>query len=196
MQTRNLILEELRLSHETVGRLLLNGELISQIEQTAVMTAAAYQNGGKSLLAGNGGSAADAQHIAAKFVSRLKFDRAPLPALALTADTSIVAAIGNDNEYAQLFARQVRAYGRKGDVFIGITTSERSENVLQPFAAAQEAGLTSIALCGEPGPANGTTCDHLLACTSTITAWIQECHIIVAHILCDLVERTLFKREA
>jgi D-sedoheptulose 7-phosphate isomerase len=193
MHTHDYILEELRSSHETVGRLLLDTKLIGQIEATVSVIIAAYRSGGKVLLAGNGGSAADAQHIAAVFVSRLKFDRAPLAALALTADTSIVTAIGNDYGYAQLFARQVRAYGRKGDVFIGITTSGRSENVLQAFVAAKELGLTTVALCGEPALANGTTCDHLLACPSAITAQIQECHIIVAHILCGLVERNLFR---
>ncbi len=193
MQAHDLILEELRLSHETVGRLLLESELIRQIELTASAMVTAYQSGGKILLAGNGGSAADAQHIAAEFVSRLKFDRAPLPALALTADTSIVTAIGNDYGYAQLFARQVRAYARKEDVFVGITTSGRSENVLHALAVARELGLTTVALCGQPGLANGTTCDHLLACPSAITAKIQECHIIVAHTLCGLVERALFR---
>jgi D-sedoheptulose 7-phosphate isomerase len=193
MQIRDLILEELRLSHETIGRLLLDAELIGQIEQTSCALAATYRNGGKVLLAGNGGSAADAQHIAAELVSRLKFDRAPLSALALTADTSIVTAIGNDYGYAQLFARQVRAYGRKGDVFIGITTSGRSENVLQAFVTAKELGLTTVALCGELKLAEGATADYLLACPSTITAKIQECHIVIAHILCDRVEQTLFK---
>jgi D-sedoheptulose 7-phosphate isomerase len=192
MQCHDYILEELRSSHDIVGRLLLDAKLIGQIEATAGVIIAAYRSGGKVLLAGNGGSAADAQHIAAEFVSRLKFDRDPLPALALTADTSIVTAIGNDYGYAQLFARQVRAYGRKGDVFIGITTSGRSENVLQAFITARKLGLTTIALCGEPGLANGTACDHLLASPTGITAKIQECHIIVAHILCGLVERAMF----
>jgi D-sedoheptulose 7-phosphate isomerase len=186
---------ELEASRQTIDTLASDAELAAAIASSADSIIAALNRDGKILLAGNGGSAADAQHIAAEFVSRLKFDRAPLPALALTADTSIVTAIGNDYGYGQLFARQVRAYGRKGDLFIGITTSGRSENVLQAFVAAHELGLTTIALCGEPGLANGTTCDHLLPCPSKITARIQECHIIVAHILCDLVERTLFKRK-
>ncbi len=192
MQMHDHILTELHSSQSTVGRLLVDNTLIAEIELCARAIISTYQKGGKVLLAGNGGSAADAQHIAAEFVSRLKFDRAPLPALALTADTSIITAIGNDYGYPQLFARQVRAYGRPGDVFIGITTSGRSENVLQGFSAASELGLTTIALCGQSGLANGTTCDHLLACPSSITARIQECQIIVAHILCDLVEHALF----
>jgi len=196
MQAKDHILSELRASHQTVGRLLTSHALITEIGSAADTIIASMRAGGKILLAGNGGSAADAQHIAAEFVSRLKFDRAPLPALALTADTSIVTAIGNDYGYAQLFARQIRAYGRKGDVFIGITTSGRSENVLAAFTTARELDLTTIALCGEPGLANDTPCDHLLACPSSITAKIQECHIIVAHILCDLVERALCRPKA
>ena len=196
MNLNVVILEELRASHETIGRLLQHTELQTSLARAAEVIIGRLRNGGKVLLAGNGGSAADAQHIAAEFVSRLKFDRAPLPAIALTADTSIVTAIGNDYGYAQLFARQVRAYGRPGDIFIGITTSGRSENVLQAFNAAKGQGLVTIAFCGEPGLAKGTSCDHLLACPSSVTARIQECHIIVAHILCDLVERTLFRPEA
>jgi len=191
---RDHILAELRLSHDTVGRLLADSRLVAEIESAAYSILASLGAGGKVLLAGNGGSAADAQHIAAEFVSRLKFDRDPLPALALTADTSIVTAIGNDYGYAQLFARQIRAYGRADDIFIGLTTSGKSENVLRGFAVAQELGLTTIALCGEAGLAGGLPCHHLLACPSGVTAKIQECHIIVAHILCDLVERTLFLR--
>ncbi len=196
MQPHDLILAELQASHETVGRLRSDARLPGQIQAAADAIILTYRRNGKVLLAGNGGSAADAQHIAAEFVSRLKFDRAPLAALALTADTSILTAIGNDYGYAQLFARQVRAYGRPEDIFIGITTSGKSENVLHAFSTAKELGLATIALCGEPGLANGVTCDHLLACPSKVTARIQECHIIVAHILCDLVERALFKRES
>jgi D-sedoheptulose 7-phosphate isomerase len=190
------IRDEMEASRQTIDTLASDTELAATLAKSADAIIAAFNRDGKILLAGNGGSAADAQHIAAEFVSRLKFDRDPLPALALTADTSIVTAIGNDYGYAQLFARQVRAYGRKGDVFIGITTSGRSENVLQAFVAAKALGLTTIALCGEPGLAQGVTCDHLLACPSSITARIQECHIIVAHILCDIVERTMFGPKA
>ena len=195
MQHLRHIHAELAASRQTVDALASDAMLADAIAGSADSIIASFRRDGKTLLAGNGGSAADAQHIAAEFVSRLKFDRDPLPALALTADTSILTAIGNDYGYAQLFARQVRAYGRKGDVFIGITTSGSSENVLQALVTARELGLTTIALCGEPGLASGTPCDYLLRCPSKITARIQECHIIVAHILCDLVEQTLFRNK-
>lgn len=192
MNDKDHILEEFRSSHEAVGRLSSSLQLVDRLAAAAHAVTSCFRAGGKVLLAGNGGSAADAQHIAAEFVSRLKFDRAPLPALALTADTSIVTAIGNDYGYPELFARQLAGYGRPGDVFIGLTTSGRSENVLRAFAAARREGLVSIAFCGEAGLANAMACDYLLQAPSTVTARIQECHIIMAHVLCDLVERTYF----
>lgn len=196
MSSRAQIITELSASHATIGRLQADSRLLGTLESAAVAIIAAFRSRKKVLLAGNGGSAADAQHIAAEFVSRLKHDRDPLSAIALTADTSIVTAIGNDYGYPQLFARQIRAYGQPGDIFIGITTSGRSENVLQAFAAAKKAGLVTIALCGETGLVNDTSCDYLLACPSSVTAHIQECHIILAHILCGSVERTLFPASA
>jgi D-sedoheptulose 7-phosphate isomerase len=191
---RSLIEEELRESHAAITRLSQERALHSAILNAGEALVSAYRNGKRALVAGNGGSAADAQHIAAEFVSRLKFDRDPLPAIALTADSSIVTAIGNDYGFAELFSRQVRAHGRPGDVFIGLTTSGRSENILRALSAAREAKMVTITLCGEPGLANDAASDHLLACPSSVTARIQECHIVVAHILCDIVERSLFRR--
>lgn len=195
INTRDLIIEEMQASYATVQRLMEDTHLHTAIETAANILTTSLKAGGKVLLAGNGGSAADAQHIAAEFVGRLKFDRTPLSAIALTADTSIVTAIANDFGYAELFSRQVAGYGRRGDVFIGITTSGQSENVLRGFAAAKRLNIATIALCGEPGLANETPCDCLLACPSKITARIQECHTIVAHILCDIVEKSLFGQD-
>jgi D-sedoheptulose 7-phosphate isomerase len=150
--------------------------------------------GGKLMLAGNGGSASDAQHIAGEFLSRLRFDRHPLPAIALTTDSSVLTAIGNDYGYEQVFARQLRGLGRKGDVFIAISTSGKSPNVLAALRAAREIGVTAI---GFTGTAPGTAlmqplCDLVLAAPSDDTPLIQQIHITAAHAICEIVERNMF----
>ena len=148
--------------------------------------------GGKILLAGNGGSAGDAQHIAGELLSRLNFDRAPLPAIALTTDTSVLTAIGNDYGYERVFERQVRGLGVRGDVFIGLSTSGRSPNVILALAAAREKGLTTIGFAGAEPRDMGPLCDILLCAPSTKTPLIQQVHMIAAHIVCGLVEQALF----
>ncbi len=150
------------------------------------------RNGGKILLAGNGGSAADAQHIAGEFVSRFAFDRPGLAAIALTTDTSILTAIGNDYGYAKLFARQVQALGQKGDVFIGYSTSGKSPNVLLAFEEARLRGLTCIGLTGNRGGPMRELCHYLLEVPSADTPKIQEGHLVLGHILCGLVEAAIF----
>ena len=150
------------------------------------------RDGGKLLVAGNGGSAGDAQHIAGEFVARLMYDRAPLPAIALTTDSSGLTAIGNDYGFEMIFERQVRALGARGDVFLGISTSGRSPNVLRAFAAARAAGLHCLGFAGaEAGPMR-EHCDLLLEVPSPRTAVIQQLHITAAHIFCALVEREMF----
>ena len=151
------------------------------------------QSGGKVLLAGNGGSAADAQHIAGEFVSRFAFDRPGLPAIALTTDTSILTAIGNDYGYERLFARQVQAHGSEGDVFIGYSTSGKSPNVLHAFEEARSLGLVCIGLTGNRGGPMRELCDYLLEVPSADTPKIQEGHLILGHILCGLAEDEIFK---
>jgi len=166
--------------------------------QTAILAIAesitqAFRAGHKLLIAGNGGSAADAQHIAGEFLSRLNFDRNPLPAIALTTDTSVLTAIGNDYGFERAFERQVRGLGQRGDVFIAISTSGRSPNVVAALKAAREAGLITIGFTGTA--ANGTMqplCDHCLAAPSPETPLIQQIHIVAAHAICGLVERSLF----
>lgn len=148
--------------------------------------------GGKILLFGNGGSAADAQHIAAEFVNRFRIERPPLAALALTTDTSALTAIGNDYDFAEIFSKQVRALGRDGDVAIGISTSGRSANVAAGLRAARETGLATIGMTGRNGGPVGDLSGILLAADSDTTARIQETHIVFAHILCELVDRILF----
>lgn len=165
----------------------LRGTLLAMAEHIT----AAFRAGNKLLIAGNGGSAGDAQHIAGEFLSRLMYDRAPLPAIALTTDTSVLTAIGNDYGYEHLFARQVRGLGRPGDVFLGLSTSGRSPNVLAAMAAARAGGLSTLAFCGAE-PAGLAAADTVFAAPSRRTAIIQQCHITAAHVICALVERALF----
>ena len=152
--------------------------------------------GHKILLAGNGGSAADAQHIAAEFVSRFKFDRDPLPAIALTTDTSILTAVGNDYGFEHIFARQLRGLGRGGDVFIALSTSGRSPNILAALRAAREMAITTIGFTGSRDNPMHNLCDHCLIAPTDETAIIQQIHIVAAHAICGLVETRLFKNSA
>ncbi|MEC9359906.1 MAG: D-sedoheptulose 7-phosphate isomerase [Pseudomonadota bacterium] len=154
----------------------------------------AFRNGNKILLGGNGGSAADAQHVAAEFVSRFEFDRPGLPAIALTVDTSALTAIGNDYGYELLFSRQLEALARPGDVFIGITTSGNSKNILKGFEACNKLGVIKVALCGAGGKVHELA-DHVLAAPSTHTPRIQESHLLIEHMICALIEEQLFASE-
>jgi D-sedoheptulose 7-phosphate isomerase len=146
----------------------------------------------KILIFGNGGSAADAQHIAAEFVNRFLSDRAPLPAIALTTDTSILTSISNDMGFSQIFARQIEALGAKGDIAWGITTSGTSPNMIEGFRTAVEMGMKTIALTGKDGGEVLRMADYALNVHSTSTPRIQEVHITVGHIICELVEGGLF----
>ena len=147
--------------------------------------------GGKLLLFGNGGSAADAQHLAAELTVRLRCDRRPIPALALTADTAVLTAAGNDLGFAQIFARQIEALGQAGDIALAISTSGRSPNVLEGLAAARRKGLLTVGSCGANGDEMAALCDHLLAVPSAVTARVQELHIVLGHMLCSAIEQGL-----
>lgn len=177
-------------------RMLADTRLLGAVAAAARACIACMQSGGKLLLAGNGGSAADAQHIAGEFVSRFEFDRPGMAAVALTTDTSILTAIGNDYGYERLFARQVQALGNRGDVFVGYSTSGRSPNILSGFNMARGQGLICIGLTGNRGGPMSELCDHLLEVPSADTPKIQEGHLILGHILCGLVEGALFARPA
>ena len=168
--------------------------LLNQVAQCAETIVDSLRKGGKVLIAGNGGSAADAQHIAGEFVSRFNYDRPGLAAIALTTDTSILTAIGNDYGYERLFSRQVQALGREGDVFIGITTSGNSANVLEALKTAKDAGLTTIGFTGSTGGKMTAICDITLRMPSPETPKIQEGHIAIGHIICGLVEAAMFPR--
>ena len=166
--------------------------VVGSLVKIADTIASSLRNGGKILLAGNGGSAGDAQHIAGEFLSRLNFDRAPLAALALTVDTSVLTAIGNDYGYEQVFERQVRGLGRAGDVFVGISTSGRSPNVLRAIAAARECKLVTVGFTGANGSSMIEQCDLAFVAPSTSTPLIQQLHLIAAHIVCGMVEAKIF----
>jgi D-sedoheptulose 7-phosphate isomerase len=153
-------------------------------------------NGGKLLIAGNGGSAADAQHLAAEFLSRFTTNRRPLPAIALTTDTSALTAIGNDYGFEYVFERQVRALGRPGDVFLAISTSGRSPNVIAALRAAREIGMTTAGFTGRNPADMGGLCDHCLLAPSQETAVIQQIHIVAGHIVCGLVEQAIVAEQA
>jgi D-sedoheptulose 7-phosphate isomerase len=181
-----------RRSRETLDRAAQDPQLRNTIYAIAEAITEAFRKGGKLLIAGNGGSAADAQHIAGEFLSRLNFDRNPLPAIALTTDTSVLTAIGNDYGFDRAFERQVRGLGRPGDVFLAISTSGRSPNVLAALKAAREIGMTTLGFTGDGARDMSTDCDHCLAAPSGDTPLIQQIHIVAAHAICGLVERDLF----
>jgi len=170
-----------------------NDMLLTALEKCVQVCVNCLQNGGKILLAGNGGSAADAQHIAAELVSRFSFDRPGLSAMALTTDSSILTSIGNDYGFEKLFARQIQANGNAGDIFIGYSTSGQSANILYAFDVAREAGLICIGFTGNKGGKMLEKCDYILEVPSADTPKIQEGHLVLGHILCGLVEQAIFK---
>ena len=151
-----------------------------------------YKRGNKTLIAGNGGSAADAQHIAGELVSKLYFDRPGLPSIALTTDSSIMTAIGNDYGYEKLFARQIKANGINGDIFIGISTSGNSSNIVEALTTCKNIGLTTVGLTGQNSCKMDDFCDYCIKVPSNDTPRIQESHILIAHIICSVVEEAMF----
>lgn len=164
----------------------------SRLEMAAMACVNCLKNNGKIILAGNGGSAADAQHIAAEFVSRFSFDRPGLSALAITTDTSIITAIGNDYGYENVFSRQLLTHGSCGDVFIAYSTSGRSPNIVKSLEAARSLGLTTIGFTGISGGSMTGLCDYLINIPSSKTPRIQEAHAALGHILCGLVEEEIY----
>jgi D-sedoheptulose 7-phosphate isomerase len=152
----------------------------------------AMRNGGKLLIGGNGGSAGDSQHIAGEFIARLMFDRDPLPAIALTVDGSVITATGNDYGYEHIFDRQVRGLARPGDVFLGISTSGRSPNVVRALQSARAIGAVCLGFSGRAGGPMAELCDHVFRAPADETAIIQQLHITAAHVVCALVERAMF----
>ncbi len=186
-----LILQHIQESIDTKTRLMEDGQLVAEIDKVAQLIVEAYRNGHKTLWAGNGGSAADAQHMAGELVNKFTFDRPGLPALSLSTDTSIITAVGNDYGFDRLFARQVEAQGCPGDVFIGISTSGKSRNLVEALGACRAKGIATVAIVGE-GPCPMDEYDYVIHVPSRVTPRIQECQTLVGHILCYVVENQLF----
>lgn len=169
-------------------------ENLTRIVAVVEAVTAALKAGNKILLFGNGGSAADAQHLAAEFVNRFVIERPPLPAIALTTDTSIITSIGNDYDFSDIFSKQIRAIGQEGDIAWGMTTSGKSANVVKGLEAARKIGMVTIGLTGRDGGDVAKTADHVLNVASTSTPRIQEVHITAGHVICEMVDFKLFQR--
>jgi len=186
------IIESINDSIEVKQKLLNNSFLISEIRKVAVACTSAFARGNKVLFCGNGGSAADAQHLAAEFSGRFYYDRPPLPAEALHVNTSFLTAVANDYSFDEVYSRLLKGIGREGDVLIGLSTSGNSVNVIRAFEMAREMHITTVGLTGETGGNMVDLCDFLINIPSIDTPRIQESHIMVGHIICELVESTLF----
>lgn len=192
VQPRQFIQDELAKSLATLQMLAEDEGIAAEVERIADACSSALRAGKKILFAGNGGSAADAQHLAGELVSRLNFDRPGLAAFALTTDTSVLTAIGNDYGYERLFARQVSAVGAAGDVFFGISTSGRSPSILRALEEARSKRIITVGLTGQSGGDMSPLCDYCIHIPSGATPKIQEGHIVLGHIICGLIERDLF----
>ncbi len=186
------ISSQVKKSIDVKQKLLDSQKLMDLIQEVALKCVEVYKNGNKTIIAGNGGSAADAQHIAGEFVSRFYFDRPGLASMALTTDTSIMTAIGNDYGYEKLFSRQVQANGVKGDMFIGISTSGNSANVIEALKECKEKGIITVGLTGEKGGKMAEMCDFCIKVPSNETPRVQEAHILIGHIICAVVEEAIF----
>jgi D-sedoheptulose 7-phosphate isomerase len=186
----NIILKRFKESSEVKTRFLK--ENLPRLLEAVNLVSHAFEAGNKLFFFGNGGSAADAQHLAAEFVNRYVMDRPPLPAIALTTDTSILTSVSNDFAFNEVFAKQLRALGKEGDIAIGLSTSGTSPNVIKAFEVAKEMGMKTVAFTGNDGGMLGKAADIPLVVPSTSTPRIQETHILVGHILCEMVEHQLF----
>lgn len=192
---QSLIQQEIQKLSSVLAQIQKDDLLMSIVEKVAAECIDALQKGKKILFAGNGGSAADAQHLAAELLSRLNYNRPGLAAIALTTDTSALTAIGNDYGFENLFSRQIEALGQPGDVFIAISTSGKSKNILRALDAARIKGLTNIGMSGIHAPLMSECCDWVINVPSHETPKIQECHIMFGHIICALIENALFGAE-
>lgn len=175
--------------------ILTDGDFLARIEKAADMITASLKGGGKIHFCGNGGSAADAQHLAAELSGRFYYDRPPLNAEALHCNSSYLTAVGNDYGYEHIFARLMRGTGHKGDVLVGISTSGNSKNILEAYNACKELGISIISMTGETGGKMKEASDILLNVPSTDTPRIQESHIMIGHIICELVESAIFPKK-
>jgi D-sedoheptulose 7-phosphate isomerase len=186
----SIILKRFKESSEVKARFLK--ENLPKLLDVIKLISHTFEGGNKLFFFGNGGSAADAQHMAAEFVNRYIMNRPPLPAIALTTDTSILTSVSNDFAFSEVFAKQLRALGKERDVAIGITTTGNSPNIIKAFEVAKEMGMKTVAFTGNDGGAIGKMVDFPLVVPSTSTPRIQEAHILIGHILCEMVEHSLF----
>jgi D-sedoheptulose 7-phosphate isomerase len=191
-----LVKSQISETRDVLASLADDSNTQERLVRAAKACEASFNSGGKILLAGNGGSAADAQHIAAEFVNYFNFKRPGLPAIALTTDTSVLTSISNDSDYVEVFARQVEALGRRGDIFVAYSTSGRSKNIIAAISRAKELGLTVIGFTGRDPNDMSHACDFLFQTPSNSTPKIQEGHLVMGHILSGLVEEMLFEKPA
>ena len=194
MDTIERLKKNLEASIQAKQQLLADSGRMSLFAEAVETVVERYKRGGRLYIAGNGGSAADAQHLAAEFVSKLARDRAPLPAEALTVDSSILTAIGNDYGYDQVFSRQLAGKATDKDVFLGITTSGQSPNILKALEQCRIIGIPGIIFCGRDGGATKAMADYCIIAPGVATSTIQELHIVLAHTLCESVEAALFQK--
>ncbi|MDX9966952.1 MAG: D-sedoheptulose 7-phosphate isomerase [Sulfuricurvum sp.] len=189
---KNYIIKQIADSAATKQAILENDELVERLVSVAQACVDVYKNGKKILIAGNGGSAADAQHFAAELVGRYGFDRPSLPSIALTTDSSNLTAIGNDYGYEYVFSRQLEGLAQEGDLFIGISTSGNSQNVINAFESAKQRGVTTVALVGRDGGKMAAMADFAIVIPSNATPRIQESHLLIEHMICDIIEKEMF----
>lgn len=192
MNTINVLKNNLKASIAAKNELLENTLVLEEFSNAVEVVVEKYKVGGRIYIAGNGGSAADAQHLAAEFVSKLARDRGPLPAEALTVDSSVLTAIANDYGYEEVFARQLLGKATKNDIFLGITTSGKSKNILRALEACRDIGIPSIVFCGKDGGVVKSFADYVVLAPGEATSTIQELHIVMAHTLCECVESAIF----
>ncbi|UWZ87012.1 D-sedoheptulose 7-phosphate isomerase [Occallatibacter riparius] len=191
-QLTAIVKRQLKQSIAVMQSVLEDPQIAETVAAAAERTAQAMKQGRKLMVAGNGGSAADSQHLVAEFVSRLTVDRPALPAIALTVDTSILTAIGNDYDYQNVFERQIEALGQRGDVFFALSTSGNSKNVIKGLHRARQMGIATIGYSGNGGGRMTELCDYSIVVPSSVTMNIQEAHIALEHIFCMLVEKCYF----
>lgn len=190
------IIESIHHSIETKQKILADADFVQRIRDVAQICAETFCNGGKVLFCGNGGSAADAQHLAAEFSGRFYYDRPPLPSEALHVNTSYLTAVANDYSFEEVYSRLLHGIGSEGDVLIGLSTSGNSKNIIRAFETARESGIITVGLTGLSGGKMKDLCDFLLNVPSVDTPRIQESHIMIGHIICELVETALFPKES
>jgi len=191
----SFITKQIREAYETTKRILEDATVLTSTEAVALRCIEVYKAGRKTLIAGNGGSAADAQHMAAEFVGRFNFDRPSLPSIALTTDTSMLTSIANDYGYENVFRRQIQGQGVKGDMFIGLSTSGRSPNIIAALEECKERGIVTVCLTGAGEHRLAEISDYCIVVPSTSTPRIQEAHTLITHLICSAVEAALFVDE-